>query len=147
MEIEGPMKTNKWLLDLDRTFEINGCIEEQKVQYAGHPLQGKAGILWDTKRQLLIRELCNITALTCDRFKKEFNNQFFPESMKTQKAQEFATLVQGNLSVEQYATRFIELGKFAPHLIITKKMQAQNFQRGLQPRIHNYVIGFCINNF
>ncbi|XP_041004054.1 uncharacterized protein LOC121249411 [Juglans microcarpa x Juglans regia] len=112
MGTEGPMKANKWLLDLDKTFEINGCTGEQK-----------------------------------ERFKGEFDNRFFPESMKTQKAQEFATLVQGNLTVEQYAAKFMELGRFAPHLIATEKMQAQKFQVRLNPRIHSYVAGFCIHNF
>ncbi|XP_035547396.1 uncharacterized protein LOC118348923 [Juglans regia] len=147
MGTEGSMKANEWLLDLDSTFKISGCIEEQKVQYAGHLLQGEAGSWWDTKRQLLIRELGNITILTWERFKEEFDNRFSPESMKTQKAQEFATLVQGNLTVEQYAAKFMELGRFAPHLIATEKMQAQKFQAGLNPRIRIYVARFRIHNF
>ncbi|XP_040988928.1 uncharacterized protein LOC121236543 [Juglans microcarpa x Juglans regia] len=111
MGTEGPMKANKWLLDLDRTFKISSCTEEQK------------------------------------RFKEEFDNRFFPESMKTHKAQEFATLVQGNLTIEQYAAKFMELGRFAPHLIAIEKMQAHKFQAGLNPRIRSYVAGFRIHNF
>lgn len=76
------MRANKWLLDLERNFEINGCTEVQKV----HLLQEEAGIWWNTKRQLLIRELGNITAPTWDRFKEEFDNCFFPEMTKQQKA-------------------------------------------------------------
>ncbi|XP_040999474.1 uncharacterized protein LOC121260158 [Juglans microcarpa x Juglans regia] len=132
------MKANKWLLDLDRTFKISDCTEEQKLQNAKHLLQGEVGIWWDTKRQLLITELGNITILTWERFKEEFDNRFVPNSMKTQKAQEFATLVQGNLTVEQYAMKFMELGRFAPHLIAIEKIQAQKFQAGLNPRIRSY---------
>ncbi|XP_041028072.1 uncharacterized protein LOC121268004 [Juglans microcarpa x Juglans regia] len=44
---------------------------------------------------------------------------------KHQKALEFASLTQGNMTVDQYAARFMEMGRFAPHLISTKKMQAQ----------------------
>ncbi|XP_041001627.1 uncharacterized protein LOC121247325 [Juglans microcarpa x Juglans regia] len=135
------------ILRQNQTFEISGCTEEQKVQYIGHLLQGEVGICWDTKRQLLVRELGNIATLTWDRFKDVFDNRFFPESVKQQKAQEFATLVQGSLTVEQYAAKFMELERFAPHLIATKKMQAQKFQSGLQPRIRSYVAGFCIDNF
>ncbi|XP_035543566.1 uncharacterized protein LOC118347659 [Juglans regia] len=119
MGIERQMKANKRLLDLDRTFEISSCKEEQKVQYVGHLLQGKVRIWWDTKRQLLIRKLGNINALTWGRFKEEFDNRFFPESIKTRKAQEVATLVQGNLTVEQNATKFMKLRRFALHLIVT----------------------------
>lgn len=41
---EGPMRANKWLLDLDMTFKIIGCPEEQKVHYSGHLLQRDIGI-------------------------------------------------------------------------------------------------------
>ncbi|XP_041016171.1 uncharacterized protein LOC121258693 [Juglans microcarpa x Juglans regia] len=67
--------------------------------------------------------------------------------MKTQKAQEVATLVQGNLTAEHYAAKFMELRRFAPHLIATKKMQAQKFQARLNPRIRSYMVVFCIHNF
>ncbi|XP_040990941.1 uncharacterized protein LOC121238165 [Juglans microcarpa x Juglans regia] len=92
MGTERPKKANKWQLDLNRTFEISGYTEEPKVQYARHLLQGEAEIWWDTRRH--DRELGTITILTWDRFKEEFVNRFFPESMKTQKAQEFATLAK-----------------------------------------------------
>lgn len=60
--------------------------------------------------------------------------------MKQYKAQEFATLVQGSFMVEQYIAKFMELGRFSPHMIATEKMQAQKFQGGLLVRFH-------INNF
>ncbi|XP_041004042.1 uncharacterized protein LOC121249399 [Juglans microcarpa x Juglans regia] len=77
----------------------------------GHLLRGEAGTWWDTKRQLLIRELGNIGALTCERFREEFDNRLFPESTKQQKAQKFTNLVQGSQTVEQYAAHFLELGR------------------------------------
>lgn len=147
MGIKGPMRTNKWLLDLDRTFEISNCTKEQKVHYARHLLQGEASIWWDTERQLLIRELGDIPALTFERFREEYDNPFFPDSMKQQKAQEFTTLVQGNFIVEQYAVKFMELGSFTPHIIATEKMKAQKLQGGLLPRICSHVACFCIDNF
>lgn len=74
MGTEGALRANKQLIDLERTFDIIGCTEEQKVQHDGHLLQVEAGIWWDTKRQLLIRELGNITALTRERFMEEFDD-------------------------------------------------------------------------
>lgn len=74
MGTEGPMSANKWLLDLERTFDISGCTEDQKVQYARYLLQGEAGFWWETKRQLLAMELGNLATLTWERFKQEFDN-------------------------------------------------------------------------
>lgn len=44
-----------------------------------------------------------------------------------QKTQEFATLTQGNHTIEQYATHFMELGIFSPHLFSIDRMQASKF--------------------
>ncbi|KAF5445214.1 hypothetical protein F2P56_034280 [Juglans regia] len=141
------MRANKWLIDLDRTFDISVCTKNQKVQYVGHVLQGEAGIWWDTKRQLLALELGDVATLTWEQFKKEFDSSFFLETIKQQKALEFVNLTQGNMMVEQYAARFMELGRFALHLIGTEKMQARKFQDGLQPRIQNQVACLRIENF
>jgi hypothetical protein len=50
------------------------------------------------------------------------------------------------LTVEQYAAKFIELSRFAPYLISTEDLKARKFERGLQPRIMNQVVGFEISN-
>ncbi|XP_040994283.1 uncharacterized protein LOC121240821 [Juglans microcarpa x Juglans regia] len=128
---EEPLKAEKWIMDLERTYEICGCTEDQKVLYAGYLFQGEAGIWWDTRRQLLVRELGSLAALSWERFKEEFDNRFFPDSAKQLKAQEFASLTQGSLTVEQYAAKFMALGRLAPHLIATQRMQAWKFQAGL----------------
>ncbi|XP_041016159.1 uncharacterized protein LOC121258682 [Juglans microcarpa x Juglans regia] len=133
-------------MDLERTY-ICGCTEDQKVLYAGYLFQGEAGIWWDMRRQLLVRELGSLAALSWERFKEEFDNRFFPYSIKQLKAQEFATLTQGSLIVEQYAAKFMALGRFALHLISTQRMQAQKFQAGLQPRIRSQVACLIIENY
>lgn len=38
MSTEGAPRRSKWLINLEMTFDINGCMEEQKVQYAEHLL-------------------------------------------------------------------------------------------------------------
>ncbi|XP_042969169.1 uncharacterized protein LOC122301871 [Carya illinoinensis] len=42
---------------------------------------------------------------------EEFDNRFFPDSVKQLKALEFASLTQGSLTVEQYAAKFMALGR------------------------------------
>jgi hypothetical protein len=48
--------------------------------------------------------------------------------------------------VEQYAAKFIELSRFAPYLVPTEDLKAKRFERGLQLRIMNQVVGFEIGN-
>lgn len=49
------------------------------------------------------------------------------------------SLTQGSLTVEQYAVKFLALGRFSPHLISTERMQVQKFQGRLQPKIRSQV--------
>jgi len=48
--------------------------------------------------------------------------------------------------VEQYAVRFIELSLFAQYLVPTENLKARKFERGLQPKFMNQVVGFEIGN-
>ncbi|XP_040999920.1 uncharacterized protein LOC121246017 [Juglans microcarpa x Juglans regia] len=144
---EGPLRAVKWIVDLKRTYKICGCTEDQKVLYVGYLFQGEAGIWWDVLRHLLVRELGSLVALSWERFKEVFDNGFFLDSVKQLKAQEFATLTQGSLTIEQYAANFMVLGRFAPHLFSTQRMQAQKFQAGLEPKIRSQVACLRIENY
>lgn len=80
-------------------------------------------------------------------FKKEFYDRYFLSSVRKLKAKEIANLVQGNMTVEQYAWRFMELGCFAPHLISTKELRAEHFQDGLQQYLQEQVVRHQVKNF
>ncbi|KAG6632898.1 hypothetical protein CIPAW_12G010400 [Carya illinoinensis] len=144
---EDPLRAGKWIRDLERTFEVCGCTKAQQVLYASYLLQGTASEWWDTKRVMLVSELESFTAVSWQRFKKEFNDRLFPASVRQQKAREFSNLVQGSMTVEQYARRFIELGRFATHFIATEEMQADHFQKGLRPNIRRMVVYNRITTF
>ena len=96
---------------------------------------------------MLEAELGSFAVVTWQRFKKKFNDRFFPASVRKQKAREFLNLVQGGMTMEQYARRFIELGRFAPHLIATEEMRAERFQEGLRPDIRRMVVSLRISTF
>ncbi|KAF5471234.1 hypothetical protein F2P56_011686 [Juglans regia] len=144
---EDPLRAGRWISDLEKMFEICGCSEAQKVLYASYLLQGDATAWWETKRELLEMELGSIAAVSWVRFKKEFNDRFFPISMRKQMAREFNNLVQGEMTVEQYARKFIELGKFATHLIATEEMRIERFQEGLHREIRRQVACLQILTF
>ncbi|KAF5472309.1 hypothetical protein F2P56_009036 [Juglans regia] len=89
---EDPLRARRWIEDLERTFEVCGCTEAQMVLYGCYLLQGKAANWWQTKRQLLEMELGSFAAVSWQRFKKEFDDRFFPISARRQKALEFNSL-------------------------------------------------------
>ena len=52
-----------------------------------------------------------------------------------QKKNEFANLIQGQLSVSEYEARFIKLSEFAPEMVPTNTARVQRFEMGLWPMI------------
>ncbi|KAM6562939.1 hypothetical protein CsatB_022937 [Cannabis sativa] len=51
------------------------------------------------------------------------------------KVDEFTGLVQGSLTVTEYAQKFNRLAKFAPHLVPTDRVRAHRFVEGLKPMV------------
>ncbi|XP_035546555.1 uncharacterized protein LOC118348613 [Juglans regia] len=144
---ENPIRARRWIQDLERTFEVCGCTEAHMVLYGSYMLQGEAANWWETKRPLLEMELGSLAAVSWQRFKKEFDDRYFPVSVRRQKAREFNNLVQGGMTVEQYARKFMELGRFAPHLITTEKLQVERFMEGLRPEVRKQVACLQIMEF
>jgi len=48
-------------------------------------------------------------------FRREFLDIYFSEYVREKKEIEFLELKQGNMSVTEYAGKFVELAKFYPH--------------------------------
>ncbi|XP_011625040.1 uncharacterized protein LOC105420986 [Amborella trichopoda] len=60
---------------------------------------------------------------------------------------EFIELQQGKLSIEQYAAKFTELSRFAPHIVDTEARKASKYEKGLRPDIRGRIISANIKTF
>ncbi|XP_050909280.1 uncharacterized protein LOC127123061 [Lathyrus oleraceus] len=69
---------------------------------------------WINTRQVLDAAAEVVTWVV---FHKEFLRKYFPEDVCRKKEIEFLELKHDNLSVTEYAARFVELAKFYPHYI------------------------------
>lgn len=85
-------------------------------------------------------------AITCEMCKYEFNNHFFTRAVREAKAREFMDLIHGGMTVTEYASRFVQLSRFATYLILDVKKKAKKFKRGLNPRIRTMMAYFDIQN-
>jgi hypothetical protein len=56
---------------------------------------------------VLVADLGSKTAISWEVFKHEFNRHFFPRVVQEAKAQEFLDLVHGEMSVIEYAMKFL----------------------------------------
>ena len=114
--------------------------------YAAYKLSGEAKRWWLSRSALLEQELQR-APITWEKFKVEFLNRYFPRSAWDVKEREFFNLVQKSFSVEEYAARFMELLRFAPHLIPDEEKKARRFEEGLHPRIFDRVCSHNFNNW
>ncbi|KAF5477570.1 hypothetical protein F2P56_004195, partial [Juglans regia] len=118
---------------------------EQKVAYATFKLTGESKRWWISERT--IREVEGTEIVSWLHFKQIFLERFFPSSFREDKAMEFATLVQGTMTVHQYASRFTELSRFATYLIPDEEKKVHKFEQGLNEKLYERVLGFQIRNF
>lgn len=84
--------------------------------------------------------------ITWDLFKTKFYEEYFPNSVRFAKEVEFLQLVQGNMTVSEYADKFKHLLRF--HTIaMNEEYQCRKFENGLRGDIKLLVAGFCITQF
>jgi hypothetical protein len=122
-------------------FRTLACIDEQRVRYIGLKLTGEAGRWWTAKRVLLGED----AEISSESLKVEYNRRFFLRAQRQLQLIEFQNLVQGNLTVEQYSARFMELARFAVNLIPDE--ESKEFENGLNPSIKKKVICHEIEDY
>ena len=54
--------------------------------------------------------------------------------------QELLTLTQGSKTVLEYEARFVELPKYAPHIVADEKRKVKKFVKGLRPSIRTRLV-------
>ncbi|XP_050902345.1 uncharacterized protein LOC127112651 [Lathyrus oleraceus] len=95
--------------------------------------------------QTWLREIERIfKVMDCSESQKvrEFLRKYFPEDVCGKKEIEFLELKQGNLSVIEYVSRFVELAKFDRHYseATTEFSRCIQFENGLRPKIKQRVV-------
>ncbi|GFZ21610.1 hypothetical protein Acr_29g0007720 [Actinidia rufa] len=118
-----PMAAESWLLGIERVFEVLPCTDEQKVVFATFMFEGAALIWWQLKKPLEPLWLW-------PRFLEVFNEEYFPEMVRDQKIQEFLNLKQGNMIVVEYNAKFMELSRYAPHIVSTESRKGEKKRIG-----------------
>jgi hypothetical protein len=143
---QGCFAAESWIIDIQKLFEVLSYTDGQKVLSAAYKLIGLAARWWKTKKELLNRELRGVE-ISWAHFKKEFNDRFFPRVQQQLCAKEFHNLVQGNMTVELYGAKFMELARFALNLVLDEESRTERFQEGMHPRIRDRVTCLKIKDF
>ncbi|XP_024021738.1 uncharacterized protein LOC112091709 [Morus notabilis] len=131
----GPQEAEYWFESVSKHLSTMGVPNEHWVEFAAFKFEGPAGAWWKH-----IRRMHEVEGMTWEQFKALFNEQFFPQSYRDEKAMEFMGLQQGDMTVMEYQARFNELSRFAPSLIESERMKCLKFERGLKGVIRKSVV-------
>ncbi|XP_073120030.1 uncharacterized protein [Henckelia pumila] len=122
---ENSVDCESWLEDIKQLFESLDYSDNRRIRLVVHQLHDITKVWW-------------IAA------KKALDNRV---SYRKEKGEEFASLQQGQLNIEEYVAKFTSLLKFAPHIADNDEAQADQFINGLNPDIFTLVNAGQPNNF
>ncbi|XP_024026992.1 uncharacterized protein LOC112093198 [Morus notabilis] len=107
--VNQPAQQNQGFLDaMYAAFQGMATIAqtERPVEFAVYKMEGLANTWWkQVKRRM------DVTGLTWEQFETLFNEQYFPQSYREEKALEFMSLLQGDMSVREYEAKFNDLSR------------------------------------
>ncbi|KAJ9543820.1 hypothetical protein OSB04_023527 [Centaurea solstitialis] len=133
-----PVLALRWVEEMEMVFETCRCADEDKVVYARSMLKADALSWWNLetggKRSEMVR------MMTWDEFVKKFTQQFCPLAATKKMEEEFLCLEQGNLSVQDYTTRFIEKARFAGVYVPSEERKVERYIWGLRGILREFVL-------
>ena len=131
-----PMVAEQWMMRMEKIFDVLNCPDDKKVSLATFMLEGEAEHWWRTMKRI---SEARHEPITWKVFTEKFNDKYFPDCIREQKELEFLNLIQGNLTVAKYESKFTELSRFATHMIDDEYRKARRFERGLRPAIRSRI--------
>jgi hypothetical protein len=140
-----PTEAEEWVMQLEKIFTIVQCTEVQKAKFAAFMLGGDAEHWWRTTQR--IEEAEGRVPVTWTQFQEVFFKQYFPESVRDIKEEEFLKLQQEGMSVSEYDSRFQRYARFALHLVPDEYRRAKRFLNGLRPGIRQHLVPLKLQTY
>jgi hypothetical protein len=134
-EIKKGEESEAWLLGLKKYFRVHDFSENLKARVATFNLKGKASLWWeDLKNVKGVRE----EDLSWKQFEKYFWKKYLSEKYFNEKTKEFYELKLGQLTIEEYVNRFLNLLRYVPY-IKAENEKVQRFISGLPKDYRNKI--------
>ncbi|XP_048502897.1 uncharacterized protein LOC125498684 [Beta vulgaris subsp. vulgaris] len=116
-----PVALEDWLRDLEKLFMATNCPVAEMVPVEKYYLKKEADNWWGT-------------------FSAKLKEMFYPDELRWQKHNEFLSLTQGNMNIQESTDRFTELSKFASTIIPTEAERVKRYIKKMDPRVRTLVL-------
>ncbi|XP_057953797.1 uncharacterized protein LOC131148078 [Malania oleifera] len=135
-----------WVQEVGEILAVLACTDKQKMAFATFKLTRVVKHKWRSVR-MIDEQRPDLMSMSWSLFKDLFFERYFLAIVWNTKAAEFLHLTQGLMTMTQYAARFLELYRFAPHLAADEEKKARKFEEGLKQSLFKQVIGFRVQTF
>jgi hypothetical protein len=122
-----PLYADDWLRVIETKLDLTVYTGEECVAISAHQLDGSAKSWWDN----YAASHPNPVFVTCLEFCEAFYKQNVPSERMVQKNQEFCTMTQGAMTVEEYERHFVKVVRYAPEDTNLEQKKQFWFLRGL----------------
>lgn len=99
-------------------------------------IQGRARKWWKTTYAAMMRDLGRFS---WTHFRETFVSLYFPPAFRQAKEMELLHLRQGDMSIDAYQGKFLDLISYAPHLSESSAAKYSHFLKGLNQDIYELV--------
>jgi len=130
-----PLVADKWKEDTDSALSYMGVDSIQRQCLAAYSLKGDAGIWYRSHFSAAER-----LTTSWEDFLQSFDSQFISSASRAGKEAELLALEQGDMSVDDYESKFISLSHFTDNMFQSEERKARMFERGLRPQIRRLVV-------
>ncbi|MQL70730.1 hypothetical protein Taro_003052 [Colocasia esculenta] len=135
-----PLLAKSWLREIEKIFQAIRCADDDRVTLATYMLQERADVWWSSLLRTRFED--GAVEVAWDEFVRLFRAKFVPEHIQDKMEQEFLSLTQGSMTVLEYKARFVELSKYAPHVVTDERRKAKKFVMGLRPSLRMRLVAF-----
>ncbi|XP_073137321.1 uncharacterized protein [Henckelia pumila] len=136
---ENPNSAEDWLECMERCFWSFHCLEEQKMEATEFLLENMASKWWNSASAFMMAQQGCVTWAD---FRKAFSDLNFPPALRQEREVELLSLNQGEMTIDEYQQKFIDLLPFCPHVSESSATKLDQFMLGLNQDIYERVAVF-----
>ncbi|KAJ6792166.1 Uncharacterized protein M6B38_240665 [Iris pallida] len=130
---EGILYADEWIEHIEEIFRLARIPTDFQIEVAASRIRDLARTWYQPDTRV------GVPRQTWEEFKGFFKKKFFPDSALRALESQFESLVQGSISVKEYAGEFGHLGRFVEGL--SEAAKAQRFLKGLVKEVKSLTKG------
>ncbi|CAH9079939.1 unnamed protein product [Cuscuta epithymum] len=124
-----------WIRTFDKLFDSLNCPMEQRVNIAVYYLHQEADHWWAANGPALLEQ----PDFDWEDFIVALRDRFYPDHVKEANYDEFVNFKQGDLTIQEYHTKFVQLARFAKDVVSTEASMTRRFVNGLNYGAQKFV--------